>query len=275
MPEISSLLGMFGCKTCTSSDPYFVLLGAGYFALIIALSVLFPSFPGPLFAKGGLVWSLLLMIGLTYESLPNVCWNCLFTHVCNVLIWGIWLYVPVKKLPTSTTSLPERMYLALFAPIGIIALFGSLNLISMAYGFKIHHGFNQSLQSGEQIPSFTVQTTKGTNLTSADMHTYSGMVINFVAPNCPFCKEQLPIVDKVAIELASPHRFFHVSPKLPLDLVELSPTADWIEDKEGKLRSLFKVSGYPTLFIIDSDGKIAEVIPGVPDSLRNSLLQHL
>jgi hypothetical protein len=57
--------------------------------------------------------------------------------------------------------------------------------------------------------------------------------------------------------------------------MESAPAADWVEDKDGALRELFKVFGYPTMFVIGKDGKISQVIPGVPDQLKASLLSKL
>ena len=38
---------------------------------------------------------------------------------------------------------------------------------------------------------------------------------------------------------------------------------------------IFKVSAYPTIFVIGPDFKIAQIIPGVPDQLKTILLTTL
>ena len=53
-----------------------------------------------------------------------------------------------------------------------------------------------------------------------------------------------------------------------------SNTLEWAEDKEGKLRELFKVLGYPTMIVLGTDGKINEIIPGVPEKLKTHLLSN-
>lgn len=278
LPETPNLFGYLGCKTCTSSDPYLPLIGAGYFAALIAVSMLFPSFPGPLIAKGGLTWAVLLAAAMTYVNYPGWCPDCLIGHICNILIWTIWVVVPPStKKSNITTSIRERACLAFFAPISIVALFSCLNLTFMAYGFKINRNFSAtSFKVGEAIPPFAMETNENRSFASQDLAQTTGIVINFVSTNCPYCKEQLPILNSVAAQLAGgSYRFINISPQVPHELVQLSKETEWVLDKEGKLRDLFKVSGYPTLFIVGADGKIRQIIPGVPSQLKEQLLTAL
>lgn len=277
LPEVPDLLGIFTCKTCTANDPYFQLVAAGYFATLVALSLLFPSFPNRQVARGGLTWSVLLALTLTSMRFPNWCIACLLAHSFHMLIWVIWLLIPPQTMHAERSNRKERIYLALFAPISVVALFSCLNLTFMAYGFKTHNQLlTNGLKQGESVPGFAVQTLEGRSISDADATRHSGIVINFISPNCPYCKEQLPLLNTVAAQLSgASYRFVNVSPALPSDLVELSPQSEWVEDKEGMLRDLFKVAGYPTLFVIDAEGQITDVIPGVPDQLETSLLTSL
>jgi len=93
----------------------------------------------------------------------------------------------------------------------------------------------------------------------------SGTVINFISPDCLFCKEQMAILNNTQLA----HRLIVVSPLLLPELVEQLPSANWIEDRSGELRDLFKVAGFPTLFVIGNDSKIAQVVAGVPDQLKD------
>jgi thiol-disulfide isomerase/thioredoxin len=274
MPEAASF---FSCKHCSPSDPYLPLIGASYFATLMAISLLFPSFPSPQIARGGLTWATLLALALTYLNWPTLCLVCLISHACNILIWAIWVFVPSPIEDLQTSSIRERVYLALLAPVSIVALFSCLNLTFMAYGFKINHlELTNGLQAGDEMPTFMTQTTQGLSITHADVAQTLGIVLNFVAPNCPFCKEHLPIFNSVAMQLThQSYRFINVSPVLLPELVQQSPTAEWIEDKEEVLRKLFKVSGYPTMFVVGTNGKITQVIPGVPEQLKNDLLTSM
>lgn len=257
LPEAPSI----GCKACSSGNPYTPLIGAGYFSTLIALSLLFPSFPSLYVARGGLTWAVLLALVLTYIHLPGWCALCLVGHACNILMWTIWAMVPAVK--SEGGGRRERLYMMLFAPVSVVALFSCLNLTFMAYGFKMSRNVPISgLHLGDKAPIFMTKTIEG------------GYVINFVSPGCSHCKEQLEVLNTAAEQMDS-HRFINVSSVLSDELVQHSPAAEWVEDKEGDLRKLFKVSGYPTLFVVGADGKIVQIISGVPEQLKAYLITSL
>jgi thiol-disulfide isomerase/thioredoxin len=274
LPEIPSVFDLLSCKTCASTDPYLPLMGAAYFSILIAASLLFPGFPGPQVARGGLTWAVLLALTLTYLDLPRGCIPCLIGHVCNILIWTIWVIVPSRRTNQSGDSrFKERFCLMLFMPISVVALFSCLNLTFMAYGFKNNRSISTAgLHIGEAVPNFTTQTREGRSVTNV-VSSNTGLIINFVSPHCPHCKEQLLILNTVAEELVnSSFRLINISPALSPELIQNSAVMEWVEDKEDHLRKLFKVSGYPTLFVMGSDGKIVQILLGVPDQLKNDLL---
>jgi len=276
MPEVPNIFGIFKCKTCVGSDPYLPMIGSGYFAILIAISMLFPTFPGSLIARGGLIWALLLFLTLTFIDLPNWCVVCTVGHICNILIWAIWWLVPSAANERRSSLFGERLFLTFFAPVSMIALFSCLNLTFMIYNLKAKHNvLMASLQPGDVLPNFTVRNDKNRSFTNADIAARTKSFINFVSPNCPYCTEQLSILNDVSVQLANDSfQFINISPSLTLDLVEQSSTTEWFEDKEGKLRELFKVSGYPTLFVVGADGKILEVIAGVSKELKAVLINN-
>lgn len=256
LPEISNL---FGCKACSATLPYFSLIGSGYFALLIGASLLFPTFPGPQIARAGVTWAVLLAIVLTYLSYPNWCIACLVAHACHIAIWILWLLAAQVRSEKPASRFRERLCILLFAPLAVIALFSSLNLTFMAYGFKNKQAI-ASLQVGDKIPALPLDTSQA-----------ESVVINFFSPDCPYCKEQLPIINQMAAEHPET-RFIYISPGLPPDQNKPTAPVDWIEDKDGSLHQYFKVSRYPTLFVVGKEGKIREVISGLPQNLRRDLL---
>lgn len=276
LPETPALFSIFHCKTCASSDPYLPLLGAAYFSLLTAVSVLFPAMPGPKVSRAGLVWAILLAVAMTYVDWPGWCFDCLVGHACNIAIWTIWMLVPSRESATITT-LRERLCLTFFAPISVVALFSCLNLTFMAYGLKMDRNLAiTSLHSGDAIPTFSTKTNKGLRITSDDLGRTPAVVLNFIAADCPYCKQQLPVIDSVAIKNSGKtHRFINVSPALTAELIKRSPNSEWVEDHGGKLRELFHVNGYPTMFVLKGNGKIAEVVSGFPDTLKDTLLASL
>jgi thiol-disulfide isomerase/thioredoxin len=277
LPETPEVLRVLACKTCSSSEPYLPLIGAGYFAILVTVSFLFPAFPGPQVARGGLIWAVLLAAALTYLNRPGVCPLCLIGHACHILIWIIWNFAPPAANESRTSAFRERLCLTLFAPISVVALFSGLNLTFMAYGFKFNHSIlASSLQPGDALPAFTAETTTGRSLTNTSAAATAGIVINFVSPGCPYCEQQLPVLNTVAAQLAKgSYRFINISPAAPPDLLQRAPATEWVEDKEGALRELFQVSGYPTLFVVGTNGKIVQVIPGFTDQLQSYLLTDL
>lgn len=261
MPEIP----FFKCKTCAAGNPYLPLIGSGYFSLLIALSLLFPTFPSPLVARSGLFWAVLLAFSLTYSDFPKWCIICLIAHACHILIWAIWWVIP-SETEEPSSPFKERLCLTLFAPICMAALFSSLNLTFLVYNLKAKQP--AGLKPGDAVPSFAVQGPVDRTFTHTDS---VATVINFVTPHCSYCKEQLPIVETAA-KLLTSYRFITISPSLTPELLQQSPSSEWFEDKEGQMRKSFKVAGYPTLFIVGSDGKIQKVIPGVPQGLMTLIV---
>jgi len=249
LPEVP----IFKCKMCLANDPYMPLMGAAYFSALVAAALLFPNFPSPAVARGGLIWALLLSLTLTYMYLPSWCIPCLLAHVCHVLIWTIWLTVPAQESSRSS-PFKERLCFMLLVPICVVTLFSCLNLTFLIYGFKQkQHLLATTLKPGDRVP-FTSKAELA-----------SGTVINFISPDCLFCKEQMAILNNTQLA----HRLIVVSPLLLPELVEQLPSANWIEDRSGELRDLFKVAGFPTLFVIGNDSKIAQVVAGVPDQLKD------
>jgi thiol-disulfide isomerase/thioredoxin len=277
LPETPEVFRRFGCKTCAAGEPYLPLLGAGYFAALVAISLLCPAFPGPNVARGGLIWAVLLAGALTYLKLPAWCPACLTGHACNILIWAIWKFVPPAANESVASTFRERLCLTLFVPMSVVALFSGLNLTFMAYGFKLNQNpLSSGLQPGDAVPVFAAQTTAGRALTNASATATADTILDFISPDCPYCKEQLPVLNKIAAQLAgNSYRFINISPAVPADLIQRAPAAEWVEDKAGKLRELFQVSGYPTLFVVGSDGKITRVFPGVSEKFESDLRASL
>jgi peroxiredoxin len=274
MPEVPNVLGIFKCETCVRSEPYLPMIGAGYFALLLAVSMLFPKFPSLLIARGGLIWAILLGLALTFIDLPNWCAACTIGHMCNIAIWTIWCLAPSVIDESRASPLRERLFLTFLAPIIIIALFSCLNLTFMVYNLKSKQKvLSTSLKTGDSVPPFTIKNDRNDFFVNTDIAATTGTFINFVSPNCPYCKEQLSVLNDTIIQLVNDaYRFITFSPALTPDLVQQSSTTEWFEDKEGELRKLFKVTGYPTLFVVGADGKILQIISGVSNELKSALL---
>lgn len=274
LPETPNPFGIFGCKNCLSQDPYFTLLSAAYFAFLLAISWLFPTFPSHReVALGGLLWAVLLGLTLTYMLWPNWCIACLIGHVCNSLIWMIWLLVPPVQRELNK-ALRERLCLVFMVPLVAVALFSNLNLTFMAYSHKLDNtSIATGLQKGTTVPDFLAQTIEGRTISYGNHQAAGEMLINFISPDCLYCREQLPILNAAALKLSGGPRFVNVISGVSDDLKGLSSNMEWIEDTAGHLRDLFQVLGYPTLFVVNSEGTIVQIIAGVPENLQVQLLE--
>ncbi len=275
LPEPSKSFNALSCQTCSASNPYFLLFGAAYFAGLIALSLLFPSLPGPRMARGGLIWAVLLALTLTYIDFPRICTICLIGHGCNILMWTIWVTTPPISGGVSNSSARERLCLLLFAPVSVVALFSCLNLTLMAYSVKNNPVVSAtSLHIGDAAPAFKVRTSDGRTVSNMDAN--SRMIVNFVSPDCSHCKEQLLTLSAIIPQIReSACRFINIAPILPKGALEYPSDIEWVEDKSGALRKLFGVSGYPTLFVIGANSKIVQIVPGVDKDLKSLVLASL
>lgn len=141
------------------------------------------------------------------------------------------------------------------------------------------------LMEGKEAPTFLATTTTGEKVSNDEFKGYPATVLNFVAPNCGFCKKQLPKVESVRAEYE----------KLGVRFVNMSQTLHETFSKEDALSAYagigsnlavaidannsigrsFQVTSFPTLFVVDSNGKIVFVKMGskanIDEMLRKAL----
>jgi len=138
---------------------------------------------------------------------------------------------------------------------------------------------------GQLSPEFTITTLDGKSVSNADFAKSPATVLNFVAPNCGFCKKQLPTVEKVRQEYeAKGVRFVNVSQTMRQEftteqMVEtfkgVGSQLELAKDEGNKVGQMFKAMSYPTMVVIGSDNKIAHVnvgaIPDIDSRLKTQL----
>jgi len=125
---------------------------------------------------------------------------------------------------------------------------------------------------GKPAPAFSLTTTAGTPLSNTELNYHPATVLNFVAPNCGFCKRQIPKLEKVRAEYeAQGVRFVNVAQKMRIDyepeevasiLSDLGPGMEIAIDSGNKVGRRFKATAYPCLIIVRPDGVIDEVVSG-------------
>jgi thiol-disulfide isomerase/thioredoxin len=130
---------------------------------------------------------------------------------------------------------------------------------------------------GTQAPSFSLKTVDGKTVSSDEYSKHPAMVLNFVAPNCGYCKKQVPNLDKVRADYeAKGIRFVNVYERMgtkdfePAEAIDVFKQAgsnlELARDTGNEIGQLFKATSYPTMVIIGKDGKIEHVNAGAkPD----------
>ncbi len=126
---------------------------------------------------------------------------------------------------------------------------------------------------GKPAPQFALQTLDGIRVSNAELEFHPATVLNFFAPNCKYSKRQIPKVEASRAEFESQGiRFVNVSQKMKIDFTsdEVQQTVSAIgaigelaiDEKGNKTGRRFKVTGFPTLFVIRENGIIDHVIAG-------------
>lgn len=133
---------------------------------------------------------------------------------------------------------------------------------------------------GQDVPAFTLETVSGDKVGKEDVEKHAAMVIDFISPNCGYCRKQLPEVEKVRAEYADKGvRFLTVSGTMGKQyelnevqelMTKLGSNIDLVYDPSNALRPDFKVTSVPTLFVVDRQGKIQQVNIGVPRNVSYS-----
>ena len=140
---------------------------------------------------------------------------------------------------------------------------------------------------GKMAPSFALTTLKGNSFSNQDFSKHKATVLDFIAPNCGYCKRQLPGLEKVRADYESKGvRFLVVAQKMRKDFtedeivsilkkagsnIEIS-TSDFAHNKIGRA---YKAVSFPTLFVVDNKGKIAKVVVGAKQDLEKQLRDQL
>jgi len=125
---------------------------------------------------------------------------------------------------------------------------------------------------GKASPTFSLKTMQGKTVSSAEFGSRSATVLNFVAPNCGFCKRQIPQVETVRSAFEKKGvRFVNVSQTMKKaysneDVAKVMKSwgshLELAPDAGNKVGQSFKATSYPTLVIVGKDGKIKHVTIG-------------
>jgi len=126
---------------------------------------------------------------------------------------------------------------------------------------------------GKPAPAFTLKTLEGKAVANAELASAPATVLNFVAPNCGYCKKQLPRIETLKADYtAKGVRFVNVSETMgtktftPEEVVNVikgaGSTNELAIDEGNTVGKMFQANGYPTMVIVGKDGKVAAVNSG-------------
>lgn len=129
----------------------------------------------------------------------------------------------------------------------------------------------------KEVPDFELTTLAGKKVTDEELEGEIA-ILNFVAPNCGWCKRQVPDVEKVREKFDDKDvRFINISrtkmrdKELSADEVKeiwnekLNAELELALDPNDELRKIFKVVSSPTMFVVDKEGRIKYVNIGGRD----------
>ena len=139
---------------------------------------------------------------------------------------------------------------------------------------------------GKKVPTFALRTFGGTMINTSDSGTAPVTVLNFVAPNCGFCKRQVPNVEKVrAVYESKGVRFLNVAEKMGSkeytkdQIAEIFAKAgsklDLAKDVDNVVGKMFSVTSFPTMVVISKSGTIEHVNIGAKRDIENILKGQL
>lgn len=138
---------------------------------------------------------------------------------------------------------------------------------------------------GQASPDFSLSLQGGGKLTRADAAGHPATVLNFVAPNCGFCRRQIPLVETARAAYESKGVLFvNVGQTMRKEfsaedvqkvMQELGTNLPLAHDPTNQVGRLFKVTSYPTLVILRPDGQIDDVIIGAKKNLGELLQARL
>ena len=135
---------------------------------------------------------------------------------------------------------------------------------------------------GKPVPKFSMSTTKGKSLATADLTGNDTVtVLNFFAVNCGFCKKSMPRVETVRAEFEGKKvRFINISqtmrkPYTEEEVIAKCDSLGWkgeiALDPKNSMGPLFNARSYPSLFVVSRDGTVGQVVVGNKANLEKSL----
>lgn len=130
--------------------------------------------------------------------------------------------------------------------------------------------FNSKLKKGTMVPSFKLKNLSGETISLSD---YKGkkILLNFWASWCPPCREEMPYIqkyyeeraDKSNVEVITVNMTKHEQgdiERVEKFIEEHKLTFPVLLDENGEIMNLYNIRAFPTTYIINEDGMIADIV---------------
>ena len=139
------------------------------------------------------------------------------------------------------------------------------------------------LKIGDPPPSFTLQDTQGRTVTAPGDFKGKSVVVHFWADWCPFCLEEMPVLDGLYRQYAKQGLVIYaVNVGQGIDaarafISRMNISYPVLLDPDGKTAKSYGVLGLPRTFFIDRKGNIKYKLLGEAsgDTLRKLVLNTL
>lgn len=139
---------------------------------------------------------------------------------------------------------------------------------------------------GKPAPRFSTLTTVSSPVGAETFGSHPATVLNFVAPNCPFCKRQLPNIERVRLEYEPMGvRFLNVSETLhgkvysPIEAQSVYESAgarlETVMDPDNQIGGQFNVTSFPVLMVVSKEGRVLDALVGAKEDNANTLREIL
>lgn len=269
LPEVASLLSASFCRSCSSDHPYFVFIGAGYFAALFSVILSFQSFPKKQTAKIGLSFAVALSILLTWMR-SDICTICLFAHACHIGLWAA--LIKAQPMEQKEPLISLKLSCAFASMVSTVALFCTFNMTLVLYELS-SKAPTPLVRPGQPIILPELKSVHNTTITP---NNHQALIISFVSSHCPYCKEQLEILNRLATTWTEQgFGFVAISRQIPDELMARAPTLNWVQDPDAAFQHQLGITGFPSMIIVDRASRAVTSLAGMPGDFEATLVREL
>ncbi|GGE38422.1 thioredoxin-like protein YneN [Pullulanibacillus camelliae] len=155
-------------------------------------------------------------------------------------------------------------------------------IILIALGYTGYRMFFKTsvVHVGDTAPDFTVQNLNGREMTLSSLEG-KGVMLNFWQSDCDPCKEEMPFINKAYHTLQSNDNVVILSVNVDESKSIVKHFKDtyhldfpvWLDHKKVG-QDLYGIRGIPTTYLIDSKGKVVDIVQGYMDG-KSTVMKKL